>query len=394
MDTVGRSKIDFNFRRIYNADLLIIAGEHSGDQHAAEMVRGLKKAKPDLRIAAFGGKALSDSGADLLFDMTSFSVVGLYEVVKNFLFFSKLLKSIFFWIKECSPKAVCFVDYPGFNLRLAQALFDNKIANKAGGNTKLLYYISPQIWAWKPRRKYQIAKIIDELATIFPFEEQYFNNTDLKVTFVGHPFVNNGYMSNITYGKHDPILLCPGSRKGAIKKIFPELLESMSFILKNIPDTMAVVPYPDDKTLHFLRKLLLKDFREISKNVTFLHSSSKISASVAVMSSGTMSLKCCLAGIPGAIVYKTHPLTYLIGRILVNVKYLGIANILLQKNIWKEFLQTRCRPALIAKFIIQCLENEKLITMFKDASDDLKKILSQTAKMTACDWALSAMQAN
>ena len=107
-----------------------------------------------------------------------------------------------------------------------------------------------------------------------------------------------------------------------------------------------------------------------------------------------MSLKCCLAGIPGAIVYKTHPLTYLIGRILVNVKYLGIANILLQKNIWKEFLQTRCKPALISKFIIQCLENEKLITMFQNASDDLKKILSQTAKMTACDWALSAMQAN
>ena len=357
MDTVGKPKIDFNFRRIYNADLLIIAGEHSGDQHAAEMVRGLKKAKPDLRIAAFGGKALSDSGADLLFDMTSFSVVGLYEVVKNFLFFSKLLKSIFFWIKECSPKAVCFVDYPGFNLRLAQALFDNKIANKAGGNTKLLYYISPQIWAWKPKRKYQMEKIIDELATIFPFEEQYFDGTDLKITFVGHPFVNNGYMSNITYGKHDPILLCPGSRKGAIKKIFPALLKSMSFILKNIPDTMAVVPYPDDKTLHFLRKLLLKDFREISKNVTFIHSSSDISASAAVMSSGTMSLKCCLAGIPGAIVYKTHPLTYLIGRALINVKYLGIANILLQKNIWKEFLQTRCRPALIARFIIQCLEN-------------------------------------
>jgi lipid-A-disaccharide synthase len=391
---VGRSKIDFNFRRIYNADLLIIAGEHSGDQHAAEMVRGLKKAKPDLRIAAFGGKALSDSGADLLFDMTSFSVVGLYEVVKNFLFFSKLLKSIFFWIKECSPKAVCFVDYPGFNLRLAQALFDNKIANKAGGNTKLLYYISPQIWAWKPRRKYKIAKIIDELATIFPFEEQYFDDTDLKITFVGHPFVNDGYISNITYGKHDPILLCPGSRKGAIKKIFPALLKSMCYILKNMPNTMAVIPYPDNKILCLLRKILFKDFREISKNVTFVHSSSKISASAAVMSSGTMSLKCCLVGIPGAIVYKTHPLTYLIGKALVNVKYLGIANILLQKNIWKEFLQTRCRPVLIAKFIIQCLENEKLITMFQNASDDLKKILSQTAKMTACDWALSVIQAN
>ena len=115
------------------------------------------------------------------------------------------------------PKAICFVDYPGFNLRLAQALFDNKIANKAGGNTKLLYYISPQIWAWKPRRKYQMAKIIDQLAKIFPFEEQYFDDTDLKITFVGHPFVNGGYILNITYGKHDPILLCQGSRNGAIK---------------------------------------------------------------------------------------------------------------------------------------------------------------------------------
>lgn len=373
-------------------DLLIIAGEHSGDQHAAELVKQLKSQCSNLTVAAFGGTALQQAGAELIFDMTKFSVVGLYEVIINFFFFARLLKNLYFWIVTNKPRAICFVDYPGFNLRLAKMLFDNKIAQKSGGNIKLLYYISPQVWAWKAKRKYQIAKMIDKMATILPFEKQFFSNTDLDVSFVGHPFINQHYEPNITYQQDGPILLSPGSRKSAIKAIFPMLLKSFSEILKQHPEKMAVVIYPNEEILSILRKILNRHFSNISSNVTFVSDGTKIGASAAIMSSGTMSLKCCLEGIPGAIVYKTHPLTYAIGRAVVKIKFLGIANILLGKGVWREFLQSRFRPKSVAKYIMKCTHNAKSISAFKTASEELKQKLSQAIDMSVVDWITTAIQ--
>lgn len=373
-------------------DLLIIAGEHSGDQHAAELVKQLRSCRPDTTIATFGGSALKHAGATLIFDMTKFSVVGLYEVIVNFFFFARLLKSVYSWILTNKPRAICFVDYPGFNLRLAKMLFDNKIANKSGGDIKLLYYISPQVWAWKAKRKYQIAKMIDSMATILPFEKQFFSNTNLDVLFVGHPFIHEHYKHDIIYKQNGPILLSPGSRKSAIKAIFPMLLESFSEILKHHPEKMAVVVYPNEEILNILRKILNKHFSNISGNVTFVSDGIQIGASAAIMSSGTMSLKCCLAGIPGAIVYKTHPLTYAIGKAVVKIKFLGMANILLGKGVWREFLQSRFRPKSVAKYIIQCTHNEKSISAFETAAQELKQKLSRAIDMSVVDWIITAMQ--
>ena len=151
-------------------DLLIIAGEHSGDEQAARLLRALWAEKPGLKVAAFGGSRLQEVGASLVYDMTSSAVVGFWEVVRHYPFFRCLFDKMLDWIERHQPQHIVLVDYPGFNLRLARALFEKKLSKKAGGSIGISYYISPQIWAWKANRRFKMAKWIDNLGVIFPFE--------------------------------------------------------------------------------------------------------------------------------------------------------------------------------------------------------------------------------
>ena len=151
-------------------DVLIVAGEHSGDEHAARMVRELRAKQPGLAVAALGGPELAAAGAQLLYDLTASSVVGFVEVLKNISNFRALFCETLRWIAEHQPRAVCLVDYPGFNLRLAAALRKRGLSVKGGGKIKVLYYISPQIWAWKAGRRIPMARNLDAMAVIFPFE--------------------------------------------------------------------------------------------------------------------------------------------------------------------------------------------------------------------------------
>jgi lipid-A-disaccharide synthase len=169
-------------------DLLVVAGEHSGDEHAARMVRELLAKQPALNVCALGGPRLAAAGAQLLHDLTGSSVVGLVEVLKNLRFFQRLFGATLAWIERHRPHAVCFVDYPGFNLRLARALHARGLTRTVRGNIRALYYISPQIWAWKAGRRFEMAEHLDAMAVIFPFEVKSYADTVLPVEFVGHPF--------------------------------------------------------------------------------------------------------------------------------------------------------------------------------------------------------------
>src|SRR3954465_11858935 len=206
-------------------DVLIVAGEHSGDEHAARMVRELRGKQPAVTVAALGGPQLAGAGAQLLHDMTATSVVGLVEVLKNYSFFKALFNETLRWIEAHRPSGVCFVDYPGLNLRLAAALRERGLSVKGGGKIKTLFYISPQIWAWKAKRRFTMARDLDALAVIFPFEVKSYADTSLPVEFVGHPFVAPGHLPPVRYDPPGPVLLLPGSRKQAVGRIFPVLRE-------------------------------------------------------------------------------------------------------------------------------------------------------------------------
>ena len=232
-----------------HVDVLIVAGEHSGDEHAARMVRELRAKHPELVVAALGGPQLAAAGAQLLHDLTASSVVGLVEVLRNYSFFRELFHETLRWIGEHRPRAVCFVDYPGLNLRLAAALRERGLSTRGGGRIKALYYISPQIWAWKAGRRFPMARDLDAMAVIFPFEVKCYADTTLPVEFVGHPFVAPGHAEPVRYDPAGPVLLLPGSRKQAVARIFPVLLAGFRAFGRG----EAVVLYPIDDILQVLQ---------------------------------------------------------------------------------------------------------------------------------------------
>ncbi|MEO6003293.1 MAG: lipid-A-disaccharide synthase [Opitutus sp.] len=363
-------------------DLLVIAGEHSGDEHAARMIRQFRRRHPTSVIVALGGPALKRAGAQLLFDLTASSVVGIFEVLKNYAFFKQLFEETLRWIAVHQPRAVCFVDYPGMNLRLAAALREQKLSVKGGGRIKTLFYISPQIWAWKAGRRFKMARTLDALAVIFPFEVKCYADTSLAVEFVRHPFIEPDYAEPVAYDPAGPILLLPGSRKQAVERIFPELIRGFQLF----GEREAVVLYPSDDILQVLRAA------NPPSNVRLLRiddsgsTTEPFKASAVLTSSGTMSMHCALSGIPGAIVYRANPLTYMIGRMLVKIEYLGIANLLLNEPMYPEFIQQDATPAALADQLRLSIHDAARHERTADQSRRLRRMLSQPGTNSAGDW--------
>jgi lipid-A-disaccharide synthase len=370
-------------------DVLVVAGEHSGDEHAARMVLELRSKHPGIAVAALGGPKLAAAGAQLLHDLTSSSVVGLVEVLKNYSFFRALLAETLRWIAEHQPGAVCFVDYPGLNLRLAAALRERGISMKGGGKVKTLYYISPQIWAWKASRRFTMARDLDALAVIFPFELKSYADTSLPVEFVGHPFVAADHGSPVRYDPAGPVLLLPGSRKQAVARIFPALLAGFAELARERADLRAVVLYPSDDIREVLRAAHPPAYVELvplAERSDKSPASSALPASAVLTSSGTMSMHCALAGIPGAIAYRANPVTYLLGRMLVKIEYLGIANLLLDEPMYPEFIQGAATPAALAGELRKCLDDPARRALTAAQAGRLHALLNQSAKGTAAQW--------
>ena len=367
-------------------DLLVVAGEHSGDQHAARMVAELRAKQPGLNIAALGGPELASVGAQLLYDLTASSVVGLVEVLRNYGFFKALFAETLRWIEAHRPRAVCFVDYPGFNLRLARELQARRLSRKGGGTIRTLFYISPQIWAWKAGRRFSMAQHLDGMAVIFPFEVSCYADTTLRPEFVGHPFLAEGYRSPVEYDPSGPVLLLPGSRKQAVSRIFPVMLRGY----EAAAERKAVVLYPSDAILAVLKRFPVPD------SVVFQPTPREgvsdqfepVRASAVLTSSGTMSMHCALAGIPGVVVYRANPMTYLLGKWLVKVPYLGIANLLLEEAMYPEYIQGAATPAALSRELRSCLDDPSRRDRTAARAGKLRAILRQPASGTAADWLL------
>lgn len=351
-------------------DLLIISGEHSGDEHGGELVRELLQQRPGLKIGAIGGECLENAGAHLIYNMTQSSVVGFWEVLKKYRFFKKIFNQLLDFIEVGRPKAVLFIDYPGFNLRFAKALFDKKLSEKAGGSIPLYYYISPQIWAWKSKRRFQMATHLNGLAVLFPFEKQCYADTDLPVEFVGHPFLRESYHSPIEYAADGPILLLPGSRKAPVEKIFPKMIEALENDPAAFKDKRFAVIYPSAEIREVL-VCILNHYPRIKDRFDLILQDrhSPVKASAALMSSGTVSLIAALAGMPGVLMYVASPITYCIGRLFVKIKYLGMASLLLNREVYPEFIQHASTPTALSKALQKALLPESREQAMQAASD-------------------------
>jgi lipid-A-disaccharide synthase len=364
-------------------DLLVVAGEHSGDEHAARMIRGLRGAHPGLAVAALGGPQLAAAGAQLLHDLTASSVVGLVEVLRNYPFFKALFAETLRWIAAHRPRVVCFVDYPGLNLRLAAALRERGLSIKGGGAIRTVYYISPQIWAWKAKRRFTMARDLDAMGVIFPFEPACYADTTLPVEFVGHPFVAPDHRPPVRYAADGPVLLLPGSRRQAVGRIFPALLAGF----RAFGEREAVVLYPSAEILGVLRAAQPPArVRLVQVGENDGGGSEPVAASAVLTSSGTMSMHCALAAIPGAIAYRANPLTYVLGRMLVQVEYLGIANLLLGEPMYPEYIQNAATPAALAAELRACVDDPARRGRTVAQAARLRTLLTVPATGTAADW--------
>jgi len=334
-------------------DLLVVAGEHSGDEHAARMVSGLRRLRPGIRVAALGGPRLAAAGAQLLHDRTTMSVVGLGEVVRNLSFFRALIGETVRWISAHRPPAVCFVDNSGVNLRIAEALRLRGISAKGGGSVRTLYYISPQVWASRPGRR-----------------------------FDGHPFTAPDYRAPVVLDPSGPVLLLPGSRVKAVARIFPAILAGFRRFQEAAPGRGAVVLYPSAAVRAQLETV------PIPPGVRLQQTGTPVAASAALTSSGTMSMHCALAGIPGAIAYRTDPFTYMMARWLVRVPYLGIANILMGEPMYPEYIQGAATPESLARELDACVNDPRRRGRTAVESRRLADMLARPPGDNEADWLL------
>ena len=367
-------------------DLLVVAGEASGDEHSARAVIDLKARNQNLKICALAGEKVRQAGADLLFPLANYGVVGLFEVLRNYNFFRDIFEKTVSWIAKFRPRCVLLVDYPGFNLRLARALKDRGISQKGGGDVVVLQYISPQLWAWKPKRRFSMAETLDGLGVIFPFETQYYEDVSLPVTFVGHPFADPSYISPVQFDPNGDLLLLPGSRIQPVGRILPVFFDALEELISQGFECSAVLPISDSK-IRQLAEGLLAQRSKVSKIVRLVDRPNGLSARVALMSSGTMSLACAWSGIPGVIAYRAHPLTYIIGKMLVKVPYLGMANLLLTDDPPNpEYLQGQATGLRLAEEVKQILQEEEPGRRAAIAAGRLHNMLAQPHERSVVDW--------
>ena len=321
---------------------MFIPGEASGDAHAAELIEALRAQAPDVKVFGAGGLKMKAAGMELLLDLTEHAVVGLVEVLKNYGKFRRIFWDLVQQAENRKPDAVVLVDFPGFNLRFAAQMKRRGI--------KVIYYISPQLWAWHAGRAKQIERDVDLMLTIFPFEKDWYakHAPKLRVEFVGHPFAERikGEVG-AEEREENLVLLLPGSREREVAKIWPimrRIIERMSpetrFIAAAVNESMAAMIKHPRVTV------------EVGKAQEGMQR-----ATLAITASGTATMECAFYGCPMIVVYKVNWLTYLVGRMVVTVNWLAMPNVIAGRAIVPEFIQHDAKPDRIAVVARELLQN-------------------------------------
>lgn len=341
--------------------LMIVAGEESGDQHAARLVRALRKARPGVELWGVGGTAMRREGVRILVDSREMAVLGLWEVLTRIGFFLRVFRRMKEELRMHRPDALLLVDYPGFNLRLARAAHEMKIP--------VFYYIGPQVWAWNRGRIPKMARILDLLMVIFPFETAVFEGTGLRTVFVGHPLVESVRRTMVAAptGVDWPggdgacrIAILPGSRRMEIRRILPAQLAAALELRRRRADAVFAIAASSDETAAMIRRQI--DALPEGDRGAFRVAAGKMrdvcrTARAAMVCSGTATVETALLGCPMIVVYRAAWPTYWIGRMVVRVKWLGMVNLIADRTLCPEFIQHDARPAAMADALEPLLDD-------------------------------------
>jgi len=353
---------------------LIVAGEMSGDRHAADLVIALRQRSPDLEFIGIGGDQLQAAGVVLLYHISQLAFLGFVEIIKHIPFISK----VFTTIKRVAKKgidAAILVDYPGFNLRLARILKNQGIP--------VIYYICPQLWAWGEIRVKKFRKYVDLPLVIFQFEERFFQKHGVRSHFVGHPLVDqmpkrvDEFEFRETYQialDKRVIGLFPGSREIEVRKILPIMVESIE-TLRDKVDIVAIIAKAPHLNIRHYEKCLRNHsgFKVIDSDT---HRLMKISYA-ALVASGTATLELGYLQTPSVVLYALSPITYWLGRRVVKIRNIALANIVLGKTVFPEFIQREANAGNIVNALNKLFNDERHYMEIKNELRSIKDILGK-----------------
>ena len=358
------------------AKIMISAGEASGDVHAAALTREILKLDPTAQVYGMGGDGLRAAGGEVLFDIKDHGVMGLVEIIRKLPALFRLRSDFAEVMDKRRPDCLVTIDYPGFNMRLA------KVARAKG--IPVISFIAPSAWAWRKGRAKNVAKLVNKVAAIFPFEYEVYKEAGADVEFMGHPLVDIVQPSLpvaeavAKAGKHEGrplVLLLPGSRLQEIQRLLPSMLEAAKLMVKANPALEFVMP----RAGTIPRVMLEEEINRAGIHVSITEGNNYDVmgvADVALAASGTVTLEAALCRLPSVIVYKTAPLTAFIVRRLLNIADIGLPNIVAGRHILPELLQEDATPAKMAAEVLHLLEPVAHAQALADL-DEVKKRLGE-----------------
>ena len=355
--------------------VMIIAGEASGDLHGSGVVRELKRLVPALEILGVGGDLMRQEGMELIYHIRELSFMGFLEVVKHLPVIRSVERTLTSLLDLKRPDVLVLIDYPGFNLRFA------RIAKKRG--IKVVYYISPQVWAWHRSRVKKMKTVVDKMLVIFPFEEEFYRREGIDVEFVGHPLLEvletgldrTGFFKRFGIPPETRILaLIPGSRTQEIHSIFPVMI-GVARRLRQEFDLEVAIGVAPTLDQHFFEGMFDVSGFHLIKHATY---ELMENAHFALVTSGTATLETACFRTPMFVVYKTSWFTYLLGRLLVSVKNIGLVNIVAGKQIVPEFIQHRANIETMTRAARALLNDQSQLAVMREELSTIKSKLGTT----------------
>jgi lipid-A-disaccharide synthase len=359
-------------------NIMIVAGESSGDLHGSHLIRAAAEHHPQLSFFGVGGDKMGAAGCQILFRSDELSVMGIIEVVRQlpkiFRRFRQLKKVL---LGDERPDLLILIDFPDFNLRLA------KVAKVAG--IPVLYYISPKVWAWRSGRAKVIAERADRLALIFPFEPQIYASLDVKAEYVGNPlldeFIENqpqGLLRNMLGIAEDEqvVGIFPGSRNSELEHILDALVETAEMLHQEKPDVKFLLPVAPSLSRAFLEQR----FSDAGLSIFIVEKNiyEVAAACDAVLTvSGTVTLQLALVGTPMAILYKVAPLSYAIGKRLIKIEYAGLTNIVAGRGVVREFIQDAAEPVSMCREMLRLLDDQDYIETMRQDLTEVSHLLGE-----------------
>ncbi len=370
----------------------LIAGEPSGDLLGSRLMRALReKTSGNVEFYGIGGDTMESEGLKSLFDISELAVMGLVEVIPSIPRVLRRISQTVTDIKSKQPDIVVTIDSWSFCSRIHKAL------RKENLSVKQLHYVAPQVWAWKKRRAKTMYKYIDELLTLLPNEPQYFTKHHLKTVFVGHPVIESealradGEEFRKKYeipAEKQIICILPGSRHNEVSKLLPDFLQSAHILAELNPDIYFALP-----TVKTVAKRVRKMLKNTDLPIVVLDNerdryNAFQASSAAIAASGTVALELAMCNVPHIIAYKVSPLTYVLAKHLVKIKYVNLTNIMLNRGVVPELLQENCTPQKIVKEILELLKNGEAYEKQMEGFREVKAYLScgnQTPSQNAAD---------